>query len=482
MNVITIEEKQKPFIHLFRNSLGGFIYDVNKNDILKIPNKVYSYLDANMSNETLHLDEETKRYTDLLKCNGYLKSNRVEISEHPVTEIYDSYVKNKLSQITLQVTQKCNLACEYCSYSGSYHNRSHADKFMSFETAKKSIDFLIQHCRDSRLFGISFYGGEPLLAFDFMKKCVAYSKERAEGRDVAYNFTTNGTLITEEKFDFLVNNNFSIMISLDGPDSIHDKNRRFANGGHGSHKVIMKNLKHLRERHPDFYKNNITFNTVMDTSGTMSEINEFIKCNELIAEQKFQSTFVNDTYAKEELSLDNSFVTEFQYEMFKLLLFKTDWLEVEDIPSTMFGYFANTRRMFKSMKVSKQDKVPNSYHRGGPCYPAIQKLFVTVEGDLYPCERVSESSKVSKIGDIHSGIDTVKAKRILNLEQETSKECRNCWAYYYCTICISRAENNDEISSDKILSSCSDVKREVENRLQDCSILKEFGYDYEIDN
>ena len=45
----------------------------------------------------------------------------------------------------MQVTQNCNLRCKYCVYSGSYSNRVHSNKRMSFETAKSAIDFLYAH-------------------------------------------------------------------------------------------------------------------------------------------------------------------------------------------------------------------------------------------------------------------------------------------------------------------------------------------------
>ncbi len=68
-------------------------------------------------------------------------AGKLEKSEHPVTEYYDSFLNNNLSNIILQITQKCNLNCSYCIYSGNYHNRQHANKWMSVETAKKAIDY-----------------------------------------------------------------------------------------------------------------------------------------------------------------------------------------------------------------------------------------------------------------------------------------------------------------------------------------------------
>jgi uncharacterized protein len=108
----------KPFIHLFKNSLGFFLYDVNKNKVIKIPHKMYYYLEEDTERNRLPIDKEIIDYLNKLKCSGFLKSNHVEISEHPITEIYDAYISNKMSHVTLQVTQKCNLSCNYCAYSG----------------------------------------------------------------------------------------------------------------------------------------------------------------------------------------------------------------------------------------------------------------------------------------------------------------------------------------------------------------------------
>lgn len=54
------------------------------------------------------------------------------------------------------------------------------------------------------------------MEFDLIKKCVAYADSRSEGRKVSYNFTTNGTLLTEEKYEFLVEHDFALLVSLDG--------------------------------------------------------------------------------------------------------------------------------------------------------------------------------------------------------------------------------------------------------------------------
>ena len=65
----------------------------------------------------------------------------------------------KIGQLILQVTQRCNLHCEYCVYSGNYETRNHTNKKMSLSIAKKAIDFFQEHSTDQNNVTIGFYGG-----------------------------------------------------------------------------------------------------------------------------------------------------------------------------------------------------------------------------------------------------------------------------------------------------------------------------------
>lgn len=470
-----------PYIHLFKNSLGFYIYDINRMDILKIPKNIYNSL--TLSNIEGHIEEDDTilQYVDMLKIKGYLKNNRVEVSENPVTEYYESLINHNLSNITLQITQQCNLNCHYCAYSGNYYTRQHANKWMSFETAKKAIDYVVQHSRDTNLLNIGFYGGEPLLAFETLKKCVHYAVERAEGKKPQFRFTTNGTLLTEEKFDFLVNHNFRIIISLDGPKHIHDKHRRYKDSNIGSFDTIINNVKLLKKKYPLFYRSNVSFNTVLDPLNNFNDINEFILNSEMLDSQYISSSVIDGNYIKEKIPYSEDFIAEFEYEIFKLYLVKLNWMNNDKISPLVLSYFSSIRRIANIIEGYFQEEVQKKFHRSGPCIPGVMKLFVSVDGGLFVCEKVSETSDAALIGHIDSGIDIIKAKEILNMEQATSNKCRNCWAYYFCYICVAIADDGETLSTDKIINSCEKVKRQVEANLSDYCVLRELGYNYEFD-
>lgn len=461
-------KKFQPFIHLLEIPYGKYVYDLNKSSVIKVPDAVYAYL-KDMTGEP---NAEVREYLEDLKAQGYLKEKHVKVSEHPVTEYYHSFVKNNLGQLTLQVTQGCNLKCEYCAYSGNYFNREHTNKSMSFETAKKAIDYFISHSRDSSHFSISFYGGEPLLEFELIKKCVAYADSRSEGRKVSYNFTTNGTLLTDEKYEFLVDHDFSILVSLDGPQEVHDRHRVFAGSTIGSFQKMSENVKMLRRKHPNYFSKKISFNMVLDPEYPLKEICDFTMNDESFNTSRILSTIISDVQTKEKLRYSDQFLEEYEYEKFKAYLWKVGRLGVLDIPPLMRAHFTGVKETATYFEKTAQNELPDKGHRGGPCIPGVRKLFVDVDGNLFPCERVSESSEVSHIGHIDQGIDEEKALQLLNIEWLTSDNCRNCWAYNMCSNCFTFADDEGELSRDKQLEECKFNKIQAEGKIKDYLVLR----------
>lgn len=168
---------QTPFVHLFKTSSGCFVYDVNTDVILKVPEDVYLTIKNPQNNST-----NAEKYIYKLKKCGYLKGNKLRYTEHPETRFIKYYAESKVEGLILQLTQNCNLRCKYCVYSGGYYNRTHTNKKMEWNTARKAIDFLIEHSWERPEKTISFYGGEPLLEFSLMKKCILWAEKKCEDK------------------------------------------------------------------------------------------------------------------------------------------------------------------------------------------------------------------------------------------------------------------------------------------------------------
>src|SRR5262249_42965760 len=131
-----------------------------------------------------------------------------------------------LQTLVLNLTNQCNLSCEYCYEYGAdkVATPEGKPKFMDFETAKASVDLLLSQVM-GRNVGITFFGGETLMNFPLLQQVVAYANERMAGQpgSIHYSLTTNATLLTPRIIDFLCENRIGVTVSMDGPKETHDK-------------------------------------------------------------------------------------------------------------------------------------------------------------------------------------------------------------------------------------------------------------------
>ena len=70
--------------------------------------------------------------------------------------------------------------------------------------AKKGLDFLLSHSSACEELRVGFYGGEPLLEFELIKRCVEYMETQTKDKAVHYQITTNGTLLKGEILTYLI--------------------------------------------------------------------------------------------------------------------------------------------------------------------------------------------------------------------------------------------------------------------------------------
>ncbi len=458
---------EKPLIHFFKTPYSYYIFDVNTNTLVKTEKNVYEYLYCEQKNKNYTGSEQDEAQALIqiedLKSKNYLSSNRIEEIIHPDDEFLEYILDRKLKMLTLQVTQQCNLRCHYCAYSDSESNlqRNHSVKRMSWETAKRGIDFLISHSSDSKAISMAFYGGEPLLEFDLLKKCMEYATEQAEGKKLSFYITTNGTLITDEVITYLSKYDVSLTISLDGPKEIHDDNRKLAANGCGSFDIIMKNIEKLKAKSPKYFQK-ITFHAVIDTKIDLSCTKDFFKDYESLKDSIVNYRVVDDWYNVEKAHMTEDFKSKRDYEVFKGLLHGLGRLNPKHI--TDLGIQELNEVIALESQLQPTKKLPRRGHHSGPCIPGATRLFMDVEGNFLPCERVSESSHVMRIGHIDTGFDIQKARDLLNIGKLTEAKCKNCWAFSYCTMCAKFVDNVKELSAKLKSSNCGVVKSLTESK------------------
>lgn len=127
--------------HVFKDAKGFYLYDQGINSVKVIDDKTYAML-LEIENSKKSIDY-TSPLIKSLQNEGFLIPNQITDVKHYAIDYIEELLQRKLTTLVLQITQKCNLRCEYCSFTHNDGNyRLHSNKTMDLKIAKKSVDFL----------------------------------------------------------------------------------------------------------------------------------------------------------------------------------------------------------------------------------------------------------------------------------------------------------------------------------------------------
>lgn len=462
----------KAVFSLFTTYKGFYLYDRNKNSILQISEFEYMQLVKHKRSE---IDDDVIAVFEGFQKQGYLLPHVVNEIKHFATDSMRDYLSRKIEKITLQVTQNCNLRCDYCVYSGSYPNRTHGNKRMNFETAKKCIDYLFANSSEKEKVNIGFYGGEPLLELSLIRQCVEYIESEYSDKQYDYAITTNGTLLDEDTARYLFDKNFMVMISMDGPREIHNMHRKYANGS-GSFDDIIKNMERINQLFPE-RKGQIMVNTVVSPNNQFSCLVDFYSTDAILENYNPKYSLISDYASKDYAQYDEQFNIVSQKERMKALLWSINKLPRSYVSTLFTGIRGELLNAAKQLTYIEE--FPKIAHPGGPCIAGLKRLFSDVDGVFYPCERLSETSLVTRIGTIDKGIDIERASIITNIAKLTEEECKDCWAFMHCAMCVAMADGGNCLSRTLKLSKCETVKMDAISKFRDYCFCVEHGVDFE---
>ena len=456
---------------VFKANRNSYLYDRQENRIVKIDEADYQCLSEL---EKGIITEENEKVIKKYQKYGLCKENELIEIEHPNTANLEFYLNECIEQITLQVTQNCNLRCDYCAYSGKYNNRTHTKKSMNIETACKAIDFLVKHSRCTKRSIVGFYGGEPLLEINLIKEVISYIESNYEGKEFTYAMTTNATLLTDEIVDYLVAKDVWLTISIDGPKSIHDLNRCFESG-RGSYDIVIKNLLRMKERYPDYYTKCST-NTVISPKQEYDCIKKFFIEDDVMDSLYSKISFISDASTNRSFVYEDAVFIEQRKDELKQMLVMLGEMNNSSAKSLFGDYNHELHRKYISLHTGGLHAKKG--HPSGPCIAGGKKTFIDIDGNIYPCEKVPECKEMT-LGNINTGISVEKANDMMNIARITEKQCQNCWAFIFCTSCVVASIDENGISAEKRLSKCNGVRRSTMEYLKNIIRLQEYGYRFE---
>lgn len=408
----------------------------------KIESCLEDFDECKMKNALMELQSTIDEYN--LFQNPVLKAFHC-----PHNEELEKIVGTDCSQLILELTEACNLRCKYCIYGDSNENyRTFSNKKMTFEIAKKAMDMIIPIAAKKGL-ALTFYGGEPLIEFGLMKKCIEYFKKNYKGEVVTINFTSNLTLMTKEIADYLYENRVSITCSLDGNKKIHNSNRVYQSGK-GSFDDTIRGLKLLLEAYGSHAIEYISFNMVIDApfhAEKFSEIQAFFDENKWIPEYMHK----NISYAEYDMqgkarilrNMDYINGTTGNHDVIGDWTFQQISDLSEENKKIFSGSFVDDNlRKLHNRRIT--EKPMQTLGLNGCCIPGEKRLYVTVDGDFKTCEKVGEAPT---IGNVNTGFDyeAIKKYYIEDYEKKSLEICNDCWAVNLCGVCYVAAFRKQEI-------------------------------------
>ena len=445
----------KPMIHKYCQNGTYMLLDVNSGIINVIDKMTYDVLDVyDGTNKDAVYQAFAGTYDkkDLDETLGELDELiEKEMLFAPMTENFKVVAEEEpvIKSLCLNIAHDCNLRCQYCFASqGDYD--THKRELMSFDVAKHAVDLLIkstegkrQHCE------IDFFGGEPLMNFETVKKIVEYarSQEPVYHKKFRFTITTNGMLLTDDKIDFINREMSNVVLSIDGRKEVNDRMRPRVDGKGSYDKIIPMYKKLVDQRgEKEYYvrgtytKYNLDFSD--DVFALLDAGFDQISVEPVIADAE-------EPYAITEADLPRIFE------------------EYERLMQKILDYEATGKKFNFFHFMLDLDQGPCAIKRLRGCGCGNEYVAITPDGDIYPCHQfVGEADY--KMGNVDDGTFNREMKSDFAKTHIYSKpDCRNCWARFYCSGGCNA--NNYQFSGD--VHKAHKLSCEIEKKRLECAIV-----------
>lgn len=354
---------------------------------------------------------------DEIRQEGTLFSDEVE-------RVNPGYpAKPIVKAICLHVAHDCNLRCEYCFAGTGAFGGSRS--LMDFETGKRAIDFVLESSGHRDHCEVDFFGGEPLINFGVVKELVEYGRKAASNvnKTIKFTLTTNGVLLDEETQNYFVQEEISVVLSLDGRPEVHDRMRPYANGK-GSYAKVTPLIQQFATMRPE--SSAYALGTYYYVRGTYTHFNldfdrDVLHMADLGIKQISVEPVVagpKDAYAFQDGDL-GQIRDAYDRLAEEMLLRRTQDRD--------FNFFHFNVAL---------DQGPCLIKRLSGCGAGHEYVAISPEGDLYPCHQFV-GQEAYKMGSLYDEkphqLKAELVKEFRSAHVYSKMTCQECWARFACS-------------------------------------------------
>lgn len=368
---------------------------------IKVPEECYEAINYSVENNLSVYDtvDMFSKYNDKTYYKKILdKLDQIGLlGDESGEEIYYGFIP----RVSLAITNKCNLDCDYCCKDSSIEK----EEKLKLEDLKIVMDKIIR----LNPINLTISGGEPLLRKDF-KEFIDYTKSLYNEKLI---LSTNATLINSTNAKYIADNFYAVEISLDGYDEDTCSKVR----GKGIFNKVIKSIEMLKSngcdritlsmvagKHNYHYKDK--FEELNKRLGTTAKIRYFCSFGRGLEN--------NDKYLE------------------KGTLFYTPIDE------------------YKNFQYEQMDI--------GHCNAGINQVHISDEGNLYLCPNLTDDEfKICNMKDFDSlsmerlyKRDYEAFKKFDSLKENNNERCRDCSINIFCNVCPAKTNliKNDKVAFD----------------------------------
>ena len=349
--------------------------------------------------------------------------------------------------ITLHVSHACNVKCTYCFAHGGDYGR--VPGFMTPHVARQAVRWALSEARSFGRCQIDFFGGEPLLNFELIRDIIPFAREYAHrvGVQVSFGIATNGTLISDEILQFLIDEEIHIQVSVDGNPRDQNRLRKFRDGSE-TYNVVAENLLKLTKESPDKVSVRATMTSYnLDRESIADDLRQLGACRVRVAPVV--------AAPEEPYALREEHLPEIKRRLCGLSRHET--------ANILEG--SHERGFFDRFIERLMTRAKSCYGcQGGRTF-----LAVDVEGDIYFCSSLADRPEF-KMGDVFSGLDeNVQDGFKDSFHVDSRSDCRRCWARNLCgggCIYDARTATGDPINPNPV--SCEQIRYSYELAMEMC--------------
>lgn len=228
---------------------GFFLHYCSYNNSFLVLNKEKHDIYENMPCEEIERKDST--LYDALVHGYFIIPDDYDECKETIAFRQRQRTDTNMYHIVVNTTLDCNLCCWYC-----YENRIPGSRLTPdvVEAIKKNICWEYEH-EPYKALKVGFFGGEPFLDFENIQDILSYAKTFCEERNLVLiaDFTTNATLITPEKIDFLKDFACQFQITLDGDREVHNTVKRDIQNPTDTYQKTIDVIRLIDSRIPDHW-------------------------------------------------------------------------------------------------------------------------------------------------------------------------------------------------------------------------------------